>query len=54
MIEYLLGGIVIAFLVVLIYGGVTGRIRGGRCCAPADPNKDLRTRDAVGEKGTTG
>lgn len=44
-IEYLLGGIVVLFLLVLTYGGLTGRVRArAACCCPADPDKDLRMR----------
>ena len=45
MITYLLGGAAVVFLVMLVYGGLTGRVRAqGGCCCPADPNKDLRMR----------
>lgn len=45
MIEYLLGGIVVLFLLVLAYGGLTGRVRArDACCCPADPDRDLRMR----------
>ena len=45
MIKYLLGSIVVLFLVLLVYGGLTGRVRAqAGCCCPADPDKDLRMR----------
>ena len=45
MIKYLLGSIVVLFLVLLVYGGLTGRVRAQRgCCCSADPDKDLRMR----------
>lgn len=45
MIEYLLGGIVALFLLVLVYGALTGRVRArDGCCCPADPDRDLRMR----------
>ena len=43
MIAYLLGGAVVVFLALLVYGGLTGRVRlNGSCCCPADPGQDLR------------
>ena len=48
MIEYLLGGVVIAFNVVLIVGALTGRVRVRGCCSIADPNQDLRIRNGGG------
>lgn len=43
MIKYLLSGIVVLFLLVLVYGGLTGRLRRrDGCCCPADPHRDLR------------
>ena len=45
MLRYLIGGAVIAFVVLLIYGGLTGRMRMRKgCCCPTDPDKDLRMR----------
>jgi Na+-transporting methylmalonyl-CoA/oxaloacetate decarboxylase gamma subunit len=38
--------LVLVFLVVLAVGALTGRVRGGSCCAAADPRRDLRMRDA--------
>jgi hypothetical protein len=43
---YVLGGAVLVFLVVLAYGGLTGRVRMTSCCAVADPRRDLRMRAA--------
>lgn len=51
MIEYLIGGVVIAFLVALIVGGLTGRVRVRGCCSIADPSQDLRMRESK-EEGT--
>jgi hypothetical protein len=42
----LLAVLVLVFLVVLAVGALTGRVRGGSCCAAADPRRDLRMRDA--------
>ena len=45
MIKFLLGSIVVSYLIVLVYGGLTGRVRPrDGCCCPADPDKDLRMR----------
>ncbi len=41
---------VVLFLVGLVVGAATGRIRAGRaCCAVADPRRDLRMRAAFDE-----
>ncbi|WP_191908018.1 hypothetical protein [Nocardioides cynanchi] len=44
--EYVFGVPVLLFLLALVYGGLTGRVRLGSCCAVADPAKDLRMRAA--------
>lgn len=44
--EYVVGGIVIAFLAFLVVGAVTGRIKSRSCCAAPDPRQDLRMRAA--------
>lgn len=55
MIEYLLGGIVVVYLLVLAYGGLTGRVRvRDACCCPADPDKDLRMCNGDQESETLG
>jgi hypothetical protein len=47
MIGYVIGAIVLAFVGVLAYGAVTGRVKmDDGCCAPSDPSKDLRMRDS--------
>ncbi len=51
MIEYVFGGVVIVFLLVLIVGGLTGRVRARGCCSIADPSQDLRSR-ATGADAT--
>ena len=43
---YLFGIPTLVFVVVLVYGGITGRITMSSCCAVADPAKDLRMRAA--------
>ena len=46
MLEFVFGGVVIAFLVVLVVGAVTGHVKSRSCCAVADPRQDLRMRGA--------
>ncbi len=46
MVEYVIGGVVIAFLVLLVIGAVTGRVKSRSCCSIADPRQDLRMRGA--------
>ena len=47
MIGYIVGTVVIAFVVILAYGGLTGKVKmNDGCCAPNDPSKDLRMRDS--------
>jgi len=43
---YVFGIPALVFLVLLVYGGLTGRVRLTSCCAVADPSKDLRMRGA--------
>ena len=43
---YVVGIPVLVFLLVLAYGGITGRVRLSSCCAVADPRRDLRMRGA--------
>ncbi len=49
MIPNILGGVVAVFFVVIIVGGLTGRVRLKGCCGIADPSEDLRTGDAAEE-----
>lgn len=46
---YVFGIPSVLFLVVLVYGGLTGRVRLTSCCAVADPRRDLRMRAAFEE-----
>ena len=47
MIGYIIGVVVVAFVALLAYGGVTGRVKmEDGCCAPSDPSRDLRMRDS--------
>ncbi len=42
--ELILGGIVVAFLVLVLVGAVTGRVKAQSCCSMSatDPRRDLR------------
>lgn len=51
---FLFGVPALLFLVVLVYGGLTGRVRMSSCCGVADPRKDLRMRGAFDEADSTG
>ena len=44
MIRFVLGGIVIAFLLVMVIGGLTGRVRAQSCCGVGTPDRDVRMR----------
>lgn len=44
--ELVFGGAVVAFLVLAIYGGLTGRVKGRGCCSIPDPRQDARMRGA--------
>jgi hypothetical protein len=43
---YVVAGLVVAFVLVLVVGAWTGRVRTRSCCAPADAHRDLRMRGA--------
>ena len=43
---YVLSGLVVAFVVLLVVGACTGRVRTRACCAPAEAHRDLRMRGA--------
>jgi hypothetical protein len=45
-VQYVLGAVVVLFIVALVAGAVTGRVRMRGCCTVADPRRDLRMRDA--------
>lgn len=42
--RYLIGGLVIAFMLFMLIGLLTGRARAKSCCVIADPAKDARMR----------
>jgi hypothetical protein len=44
--QYLIAVPLIVFVVALIVGALTGRVKVGTCCAASDPRRDLRMRDA--------
>ena len=46
MVAYLLAAAVVTFLVVLVVGALTGRVKLQSCCAVADASQDLRMRAA--------
>lgn len=48
--EIVLGVVAVGFLVLLVIGAVTGRVRINSCCAVADPRRDLRMRDAFADE----
>jgi hypothetical protein len=50
---YVFGVPALLFLVTLVYGGLTGRVRLSSCCAVADPAKDLRMRAAFEDDETS-
>lgn len=42
MIRFMLGGIVITFLLVMVIGGLTGRVKARSCCSLGPPDWDVR------------
>ncbi len=42
MIRFMLGGIVIAFILVMVIGGLTGRVKAQNCCSVSPPEQDAR------------
>ena len=49
MLSYLIAAVVLAPVLALVVGAVTGRVRVQSCCVPTDPARDLRMRDAFAE-----
>ena len=47
MIKYLLAAPLVLFLILLIIGGLTGRVRLQSCCSIADPDKDVRMKESA-------
>jgi hypothetical protein len=50
MFEYLIGALVVAFLVFFVIGAMTGRVKSRGCCAISDPRQDLRMRGAFDDE----
>jgi hypothetical protein len=48
--EYVFGIPALVFLIALVYGGLTGRVRLTSCCAVADPRQDRRMRGAFDDE----
>jgi hypothetical protein len=48
--QYVFGIPALLFLIALVYGGLTGRVRLTSCCAVADPRRDLRLRGAFDDE----
>jgi len=46
--RYLLGGLVVAFMLFMLIGGLSGRLRAKSCCNIGDPKQDARMRGAAG------
>jgi hypothetical protein len=44
MTRYVVAAPIVLFLVLLLVGAVTGRVRVRTCCAVADPARDARMR----------
>lgn len=40
--RYLLGGLIVGFMIFMLIGGLTGRLKAESCCVVADPAKDVR------------
>lgn len=48
--KFVFGVPVALFLITLVIGGLTGRVRLTSCCTVADPRKDLRMASAFQEE----
>lgn len=44
--QYVLGGLVLLFLLATLWGATAGRLKASSCCSIADPSRDLRMREA--------
>ena len=49
--QYLLGSVIVLFLVLLVAGAIRGSISVRSCCTIADPRRDARMRDAFADGG---
>lgn len=52
-IEWLLGGAVIVFMVLLAIGAITGRVKARSCCSAVDPEHDRRMTETPQDSRTT-
>lgn len=50
--EWVIASPVVLFIVFLVVGAVTGRVRMKSCCAKADGRSDLRMRGAFEDTAT--
>lgn len=50
--EAVISLVVIAFLIAFAVARIQGRRSAASCCAPADPRRDLRMRDAYADEDT--
>jgi hypothetical protein len=51
-VQYVIGSVLVLFVLALVAGALTGRVKANSCCAVADPRRDLRMRDAFQDDGT--
>ena len=49
----ILGSVVVAFMLMLVVGALTGRVRAQSCCGAGDARRDLRMRSAFDEGNDT-
>ena len=47
---FVFGVPVLLFLMAVVVGALTGRVKVSSCCAVADPRRDLRMRAAFADK----
>jgi hypothetical protein len=43
-VRYVIGGIVVLYMLIMLVGMVTGRVKVKSCCVVSDPSKDARMR----------
>jgi hypothetical protein len=48
-VTYAVSGILGAFLLALLVGALTGRVKASSCCSIADPRRDKRMQSAFEE-----
>lgn len=53
MIQGLLGGLVVIFMLLLAVGAITGRVKARSCCNAGDPEHDRRMDGASTQSRTT-